>query len=689
MRLRCLFFAFFLWHVAVASRALGSSEVAPPVEPSVDDDMPGPPEKSRTVDYDWTGPYVGANLGYFWGSSGWSAHGAAGPNLTGSLNFYKGFDFSKGTGSFSGGLEAGYNYMFPSQFVLGIEGDVSFPNSVRGTRMISSASIGEASYGETVEYAGTVRGRLGYSFNPWLLYATTGFAWTRNQFTRAQLAGMPVGGTAVADTAESALRGRTGWAVGAGIEVPFAPNWTGKFEYLFTNFGNTSVTFPAGVQRFDSDLTLHEVRLGVNYRFGDESANANGFTTDRLSFHGQSTFVNQYAPHFREPYRGSNSLISRSGRETWDATLYTGLRLWKGAEVWFNPEIDQGFGLSKTLGVAGFPSGEAYKVGANYPYARLPRFFIRQTIGFGTEIENVEPAPNQFEGSRSANRLVITIGKLAVTDVFDTNKYAHDPRSDFLNWSLIDTGTFDYAADAWGFTYGTAVEWYVDHWALRAGVFDLSIVPNSEQLDPGFRQFQLLLEIERRHDLWGKPGKLALTGYLSRGRMGRYDDAVRLAALTGQPADVAAVRRYTSRGGISLNVEQQILSEFGFFARAGLASGNVEAYEFADIDRTIAGGLSLSGKYWNRPDDVLAIAGVINDISGSHRRYLNAGGLGILIGDGRLPHPRPEYIVEAYYKLKIWPGVFASPDLQHVSNPAYNRDRGPVWIPGFRLHAEF
>ena len=299
------------------------------------------------------------------------------------------------------------------------------------------------------------------------------------------------------------------------------------------------------------------------------------------------------------------------------------------------------------------------------------------------------PPPNQFEGSRSANRLVITIGKFAVTDVFDTNKYAHDPRGDFLNWSLIDTGTFDYAADAWGFTYGTAVEWYVDHWALRAGVFDLSIVPNSEQLDPGFRQFQLLLEIERRHDLWGKPGKLALTGYLSRGRMGRYDDAVRLAALTGQPADVAAVRRYTSRGGISLNVEQQILSEFGFFARAGLASGNVEPYEFADIDRTIAGGLSLSGKYWNRPDDVLAIAGVINDISGSHRRYLNAGGLGILIGDGRLPHPRPEYIVEAYYKLKIWPGVFASPDLQHVSNPAYNRDRGPVWIPGFRLHAEF
>jgi high affinity Mn2+ porin len=427
----------------------------------------------------------------------------------------------------------------------------------------------------------------------------------------------------------------------------------------------------------------------VNYRFGDDAADANGLLTDRLSLHGQSTFVNQYAPHFREPYRGPNSLISKSGRETWDATLFTGVRLWKGAEVWINPEIDQGFGLSKTLGLAGFSSGEAYKVGANYPYLRLPRYFIRQTIGLGNETEYVESDANQFGGSRSVNRIVITTGKFAVTDIFDKNKYSDNPRDDFLNWSLVDAGTFDYAADAWGYTYGTALEWYVSNWALRTGVFDLSIVPNSEQLDPGFRQFQLVFEVERRHDLWGQPGKLALTGYLSRGRMGRYDDAVRLAASTGQPADIAAVRHYTSRGGVSVNVEQQIVSALGFFARAGIASGDVEPYEFTDIDRTISAGLSLSGNYWNRPDDVLAIGGVINDISGSHRRFFNAGGLGILIGDGKLPHPGPEYIVEAYYKLKVWPGVFASPDLQYISNPAYNRDRGPVWIPGFRFHAEF
>jgi high affinity Mn2+ porin len=696
MRLQSLFLVFFLWDLTAASQALSAdpSEAPPPVGTVVDRTntdsgvtmaVKGP----AVTDYDWTGLYVGALVGYGWGSSEWSAHDAGGPSLTGSLDFYKGFDFSKGTGSFFGGLQAGYNYMFPSRLVFGVEGDVSFPNSIRGTRMVSSASSGQVSYGETVEYTGTVRSRLGYAFNQWLLYGTIGFAWTRDQFARAQLAGTPFGGTAVAGTAESALRWRTGWTVGAGVEVPFAPNWTGKFEYLFTDFDTISVRFPAGAQRFDSDLTMQGLRLGVNYRFGNDAAKGNGVTLDSLSIHGQTTYVNQYAPPFRAPYRGPNSLLSHAGRETWDATLYAGLRLWRGAELWINPEIDQGFGLSGTLGVAGFPSGEAYKVGANYPYARLPRMFIRQTIGLGGETEKVEPGLNQFGGSETANRLVITLGKFAVTDMFDTNKYAHDPRSDFLNWSLIDTGTFDYAADAWAYTYGTAVEWYQGHWTLRAGVFDLSIAPNTTDLDPGFRQFQLVLEVERRHDLWGQPGKLALTGYLSRGRMGRFHDAIQLAALTGGPADIAAVRRYTGRGGISLNVEQQISPEFGLFARAGLTGGDVEPYEFTDIDKTIAAGLSLSGKYWGRPDDTVGIAGVINGISSKHQAYLNAGGLGILVGDGKLPHPGREYIVEAYYKMNIWRGLFATPDLQYIANPGYNRDRGPVWVPGFRFHAEF
>jgi len=650
-----------------------------------------PVNRPADAHYDWTGAYFGAHLGYATGSSRWSAtdSGGAGPNFIGSLDFYKGFNFSKGTGSYFGGFQAGYNTMLPSHLVLGIEGDVSFPNTIKATQQISSPSLGQASYSEMVQYFGTLRGRIGYPFRNWLIYGIGGFAWTYDQFTRTQIAGTPVGGTAVPGTSESSLHWRAGGTVGAGVEVPFAPNWTAKLEYLFTRFGTIGVKFPAAAQRFDSNLSMNEVRLGLNYGFGNSAAQWNSPIADYVSIHGQSTYVNQYAPAFRAPYRGPNSLVPKSGRETWDATLYTGLRFWPGAEFWVNPEIDQGFGLSTTVGVAGFPSGEAYKVGNNYPYARLPRMFIRQTVNLSGETEEIEAGANQFGGSRLVNRLVITAGKFAVTDIFDINKYAHDPRSDFLNWAIIDTATFDYAADSWAYTYGTAVEWYQGRWTLRAGVFDLSTAPNSAFLDPGFRQFQLVFEVERRYDLWGQPGKVVITGFLSRGRMGRYQDATQLAAITGEPADIAAVRRYTSRGGISINIEQEIFPDLGFFARAGLATDNVEPYEFTDVDRTLAAGFSLAGTRWGRPNDTVGVAGVINGISSVHQAFLNAGGLGILVGDGKLPHPGAEYIVEAYYKINIWRSAFATFDLQYINNPAYNRDRGPVWVPGFRFHVEF
>ncbi len=173
-----------------------------------------------------------------------------------------------------------------------------------------------------------------------------------------------------------------------------------------------------------------------------------------------------------------------------DATAFVGLRLWNGAEAWVNAEIDQGFGLDATLGVAGFTSGEAYKKGADYPYTRLHRAFIRQTIDLGGETQKVDAGINQFAATQTSDRLVFTVGKFSVGDIFDTNKYAHDPRSDFLNWSIIDAGTFDYAAEAWGYSLGAAAEWYQGDWTVRGGVFDMSIVPNSTDLDPNFGQFQ-------------------------------------------------------------------------------------------------------------------------------------------------------------------------------------------------------
>jgi high affinity Mn2+ porin len=649
--------------------------------------------------YDWTGFYVGAHFGYSAGSSNWAATevGASAPSSMGTLNFYHPFDAFKGTGSYSSGLQAGYNLMISPRMLVGIEADGTFPNTVSATQIFSTASVGQASYGETVLHSGSVRGRVGYAFDSWLLYGTAGFAWSYNELTRNQLVGASIVGNAVPGTVEKDLLWRLGWVAGAGIEIPVAPSWTARMEYMLSEFGRHSVSFPAGGQKFDADYTSHSVRLGLNYRFGGaerekEVSLKNGFVAldpENFSFYAQTTFVGQYALPFRAPYRGQNSLNSNSGRETTDISFYVGARLWDGAELWINPEVIQGFGLSGTLGVAGFPSGEAYKVGAAYPYTRLQRMFVRQTIDLGGEKQKIDSNINQFADSQTADRLVITVGKFGVGDVFDTNKYAHDPRTDFMNWSIIDTGTLDYAADAWGYTYGAAVEWYRGSWTLRAGLFDLSIVPNSTALDPRFSQFQGLAEIEHRHELWGQPGKIAVTGFLSRGRMGNFDDAVRLAQATGQPADIAAVRRYTSRTGISMNLEQQLMPNVGLFARAGIADGSVEPYEFADIDRTVAAGLSLSGTAWGRAGDTAGIAGVLNGISASHQGFLNAGGLGILVGDGRLSNPGGEKIIETYYSIPLSSWSRLTLDYQFIVNPAYNRDRGPVSVIGTRLRGQF
>jgi high affinity Mn2+ porin len=405
--------------------------------------------------------------------------------------------------------------------------------------------------------------------------------------------------------------------------------------------------------------------------------------------HGQFTYVEQETDSFNAPYAGPNSLTPNQGRETTDATLYLGARLWSGAELWLDGELDQGRGLDDTLGVAGFTSGEAYKVGKNQPYLRLPRAFVRQTVALGGENEIVEAAANQLGGSRSADRWVFTVGKFGVTDVFDTNGYAHDPRADFLNWSALDAGSFDYAADAWGYTVGAAAELYQGSWTYRAGIFDLSDVPNSPHLDPGGHEFQIDAEVERRYELWGQVGRILITGFDSRGRMGLLSEAVQLALSTGTPVDIAAVRQYRGRLGISLGLEQPLSTDLGVFARVGKAQGNVETYEFTDIDRSVSAGVSLKGTHWHRARDTVGFVAIRNGISAEREQYLNAGGLGILVGDGKLPHPGSEQIGETYYSVGVLSTATLSFDYQWIKNPGYNTDRGPVSVFAVRAHAQF
>ncbi len=407
---------------------------------------------------------------------------------------------------------------------------------------------------------------------------------------------------------------------------------------------------------------------------------------------GQFTNVTQWHPAFTSPYAGKYSLDpTNTSSETTDLTLFAGLRISSGGELWANPEIDQGFGLSNTEGVAGFPSGEAYKVGANAPYVRLPRIFYRQMINLGGTMQTIEPGVNQIGGTQTTDNVILTIGKFSVTDVFDTNTYAHDPRSDFMNWSIVESGAFDYAADAWGFTKGASIEWTQSWWTLRGGFFDLSTIPNTTILDPTFSQHEWTAELEERHQLWDHPGKVKLLGFVNQGKMGSYADALQLAQQTSSAPDTALVRRGRSRPGAAINLEQEVSSDMGVFARASVNNGSKEAFDFTEINESISAGLSLRGERWGRHDDTFGFAGIANGLSSDARNYFGAGGIGILIGDGQLPHYGLEKIMETYYSYSVpaLDHLILTLDYQYVINPAYNRDRGPVSILGVRVHKEF
>ncbi|CAA2143029.1 carbohydrate porin [Hyphomicrobium sp. ghe19] len=649
----------------------------------------------------WNGYYVGGYIGQAWGRTDWSASEGSASVANGSFGLYNAFDAFNETGSWFEGIEVGHNHMLGRQTMLGVEADMmapAYPNSngisIGGSSAFSPSGSGNATYSESTLWAGSLRGRVGYALSNWLLYGTGGFAWTYNQTTLST------------DTGDSERRAvwRPGWTVGGGVEVPLIPSWTGKVEYLFTDFSGSSANFSSVGERFDASSTVQQVRLGLNYQFGDYPETSKEhlpaqpiFGADWFAIHGQTTYVEQAHPGFHSLFVGPNSMPGApDAEETWDLTLFVGARLWHGAELWFNPEIDQGFGFANTHGAAGFPSAEAYKLGFDQPYARIQRLFLRQTIDLGGESQKIDADTNQFSATQTADRLVLTFGRFSVADLFDTNSYANSPKTDFLNWSLINAGTFDYAGDGWGYTYGAAAEWYWDRWTLRGGIFDLSVTPAGGtspfggDLDPNFSQLQYVAELEERHKLWDQPGKLKITGFVSNGRAGRFADAIALSEATGQPADINAVRDGdTARPGISVNLEQQINDSVGAFARAGWADGNIEPWDFTDIDRTLSGGVQVIGKQWGRPDDKFGLGGAINDISGVHKAFLNAGGLGILVGDGQLPHPALEKILETYYSYALCGSTKLTADYQFISDPAYNSDRGPISVFSGRLHSQF
>jgi high affinity Mn2+ porin len=386
--------------------------------------------------------------------------------------------------------------------------------------------------------------------------------------------------------------------------------------------------------------------------------------------------------------------------KTFDFTLYLGARVWRGGEFYIDPELDQGYGLgfpspgfvtyTGTVGAAGFPSAEAYKVGSASSYSRVQRIFVRQTIDLGGPKQYVAPDENQLGESVDTRHLTLTAGEFSVTDVFDNNVYAHNPKSDFLNWSIVDMGAFDYAADAWGYTYGVSAELATDADTLRLGLFQLSTVPNQIAIEPTpFKEWSPIGEFERRTLFGGHPGAIKLLVYGDYGYMGTYAAAVAAAVATGTVPSTALVR--TSQHwkiGEGLNIAQELAPHVGFFARASAMNGTYEAYDFTDIDRSLSTGISVDGGLYRRPHDTFGLATSYNAISTPAQQYFAAGGLGVLIGDGALSYAG-ERILETYYRFGFGQTAGFTFDYQHIDNPAYNVARGPISVYGVRYHIQY
>jgi high affinity Mn2+ porin len=414
--------------------------------------------------------------------------------------------------------------------------------------------------------------------------------------------------------------------------------------------------------------------------------------TENWNFFGQYTNVTQWNRRFRSPrpvLEDTKTFLPSAQRETTnDATLFIGLRLAPHTEFYINPEIDQGFGLSNAMGIAGYTSGTAYKLGQAKPYAKLQRAFVRHTINLGGEMQALDSDANQLAGKRTADNVVITVGKFSVVDIFDNNRYAHDPRGDFLNWSILDSGAFDYAADAWGFTFGAAVEWNQGDWTLRNGLFNLSTVPGGTEYGIDFKQFELVTEVEHRHRIAERSGALKLLAFVNRGYMASYTDAVQWGIRNAQAPDVEAVRKRSSQPGVAFIAEQELTPTLGMFVRASANGGKKETFDFTEITRSWVLGLSQNGAPWGRAQDTVGLAVVRNHLSKEGQSYFDRGGLGILIGEGYMPYA-PEGIMEAYYQWQLNKWLSVALNYQRVSNPGYNRERGPVHVGGLRVHAEF
>jgi high affinity Mn2+ porin len=399
--------------------------------------------------------------------------------------------------------------------------------------------------------------------------------------------------------------------------------------------------------------------------------------------HFQSTLVGQGALPFPAEYSGANSLEPHGEvKDTFSFDATGNVRLWHGGEFSADVLVWQGYGLSKTTGLAGFPNGEAYRLGKKFPDAMVARAYLREAISLGGEEDANAGQKADSDGLQRGQRLILTVGHFPVTDVFDKNAYANDPRAQFMNWALVNNAAWDYPANSLGFTNGAAAVAELHSWTARAGVFQDSRVANALRMDWNLlHAWSFAGELEKRHSLRGHAGAVRLFSYDTHAHMGHYQEFL------SDPRDIYAVgqRSYHSKYGFGVNLDQELRKDLGGFVRLGWSDGKNQTWEFTDVDRTASAGISLQGEAWGRSHDSAGIATIVSGLSAVHREFLAAGGIGITVGDGKLDYGK-EAMLETYYSFAVGRGLSISPDFQFADHPAYNRDRGPAVIYALRIH---
>jgi high affinity Mn2+ porin len=415
--------------------------------------------------------------------------------------------------------------------------------------------------------------------------------------------------------------------------------------------------------------------------------------TDRLWISGQANFISQWHPAFHSPYQGRNSLTPEAQDATSRLlTLYTGVRLTKSAELLCDVQEAGGHGIGEALGVAGFTNLDVVRNPSLSKAPYIARLVWHQVIPLGAKRIIAQRTPFSLFSDLPQRRLEIRFGKLTLGDFFDLNTYGADSNFQFMNWTVDNNGAYDYAADTRGFTFAAMLEYHDRRSAVRFAEALMPKVANGIHLDADLnRAHAENLEVElHRTVIPRREGVVRLLAFVNHANMGSYRQAVDnfRAGLTPVPDITAHPLQTTIKYGFGINFEQPLNDWLGVFGRWGWNEGRHESYVYTEVDATVEIGLGASGARWGRKFDHLGVAFVTNGISRDHQEYLALGGLGFLLGDGRLNYGR-EKIVETYYTLHAWRGVYPAFGFQYVANPGYNRDRGPVFVPSLRLHLEF